>query len=794
MPKGQLEGRPSDTVKNLLDEYGDPDKMNPYDLQTLCGAYGSLKNYNKLFACFDSVQKKIDQGVHEIKGTSFLTKGETSGDLNLTLYAMRSSAFLELGRFDEAIKDAQKGIDYLVKYKVPWGSFGYLPGLRSVLGIAYARSNQPDKARLYAKYPGTNVLLKDILIPTLNAKGPSLFDLFDAKLKCEWHLWSSSIYSAIGDYKLALDQANKYEECALPRLKKASGPIMKLFAPGFSTELAEIYLYFLLGKTNIEVGNIDIAKKNFDLLLSKEQITQNRDFYWIILFEKGRISEMEGKSDEAVRYYTKAVDVIEETRTTLNIEANKIGYAGDKQKVYSATVSLLFREGKYQEALEYVERGKARALVDMLASKKTFSGGKIDPEKLTTLIKELDEAEMQSMSLAYQTASEGKTTDVRSLTLVKKAEIAQTSKEFASLVTIKPTTIKDIQTLLSPEETLVEYYYHGDTLFAFIVTQESVKGVKLDSRGLNNDVIAFRRNMLDSLDQTRGITIKDANPDRVADKSSAFRSLRDSGRSLYKKIFEPLETMIATKNVTIVPHGALHYLPFNALITNKGYLLDTYAIRILPSASVLQFLQTKRGGQIGELIAFGNPDLNDSKLDLPFAQSETLAITKDNPRAKVLLRKQASKTAVKKFSDQFRYVHFACHGIFNPDKPLDSGLMLSSDDQNNGVLTVNELYDMRLNADLVTLSACETALGKVSNGDDVVGFTRGFLYAGTNSIVSSLWKVSDEATSILMQEFYENLKDRDKRTALRLAQLKIKDTYNSHPFFWAAFQLTGSIQ
>ncbi|MBW1754373.1 MAG: CHAT domain-containing protein [Deltaproteobacteria bacterium] len=99
-----------------------------------------------------------------------------------------------------------------------------------------------------------------------------------------------------------------------------------------------------------------------------------------------------------------------------------------------------------------------------------------------------------------------------------------------------------------------------------------------------------------------------------------------------------------------------------------------------------------------------------------------------------------------------------------------------------------------VHADLVTLSACETALGKVANGDDVVGFTRGFLYAGTSSIVSSLWKVDDQATSILMQQFYKSLKENDKRSALRTAQLKVKDTYNSHPYFWAAFQITGSVQ
>ena len=105
-----------------------------------------------------------------------------------------------------------------------------------------------------------------------------------------------------------------------------------------------------------------------------------------------------------------------------------------------------------------------------------------------------------------------------------------------------------------------------------------------------------------------------------------------------------------------------------------------------------------------------------------------------------------------------------------------------------GVL--GELYDLNLNADLVTLSACETALGKVANGDDVVGFTRGFLYAGASSIVSSLWKVDDAATNQLMQNFYTNQKRKDKRSALRAAQLKTKKCY-SHPYYWAAFPLTG---
>lgn len=245
--------------------------------------------------------------------------------------------------------------------------------------------------------------------------------------------------------------------------------------------------------------------------------------------------------------------------------------------------------------------------------------------------------------------------------------------------------------------------------------------------------------------------------------------------------------MITSKNLTIVPHGRLHYLPFNALYSDEGYLIDNYNIRVLPSASVMKFLKKQKEGHAGSLLAFGNPDLNDPSLDLPWAQEEVLAITKDIPEARVLLRKQTTETAVKRFGEQFRNIHFATHGTFDAEKPLTSGLLLAGDGENDGTLTVGELYDLRLNSDMVTLSSCETALGKVANGDDVVGFSRGFLYAGVSSIVSSLWKVDDRATSILMQEFYTSLKETNKRNALRTAQLKIKTVTTPIHTFGRAF-------
>ena len=235
------------------------------------------------------------------------------------------------------------------------------------------------------------------------------------------------------------------------------------------------------------------------------------------------------------------------------------------------------------------------------------------------------------------------------------------------------------------------------------------------------------------------------------------------------------------------------YLPFNALCSNKGFLIDNYTIRVLPSGTVMKFLKGSNEGQAGSILAFGNPNLGNPIYDLPGAEKEATAITREQPNSKLFTGEQATETSAKRFGKHFRYIHFATHATFDAEKPLTSGLLLAADGENDGMLTVGELYDLRLNADLVTLSACETALGKVANGDDVVGFTRGFLYAGARSIVSSLWKVDDQATSILMQEFYKQLQGKDKREALRTAQMKVKNTYNSHPYFWAGFQITGAV-
>jgi CHAT domain-containing protein len=139
---------------------------------------------------------------------------------------------------------------------------------------------------------------------------------------------------------------------------------------------------------------------------------------------------------------------------------------------------------------------------------------------------------------------------------------------------------------------------------------------------------------------------------------------------------------------------------------------------------------------------------------------------------------------------RYRIVHIAGHGVFDAAQPLDSRLLLAPAAGDNGELRVGELYALTLAADLVTLSACETGLGRITDGGDVIGMTRGFLYAGATTVVASLWQVADEATLALMERFYANLARMNKRDALRAAQLEVARKI-PQPYFWAAFYLTG---
>lgn len=361
--------------------------------------------------------------------------------------------------------------------------------------------------------------------------------------------------------------------------------------------------------------------------------------------------------------------------------------------------------------------------------------------------------------------------EIRNLKVAAKEELATQAPQLASLISVSQINLAAIQQMLPANQAIVSYYYDAGNLYAFVIDGKSLKATQLERKGLEDDIQSFRQAI--------------ANRDE---------SHRQSGQLLYKRLIAPIAGLLHSPKLLFAGHGALHYLPFAALTDGQSFLLDRYEISVLPSASTLKYVgNIKATDKPGTMLAFGNPDLGDTQYNLIFAEKEAKEVAGLFEKSALFLGKEASKKNFKEFGQGFRYLHFATHGKFDPAHPLDSALLLSTPSAANKQdrLTIGELYSIRLDADLVTLSACETGLGKVANGDDVVGLTRGFLYAGANQIVSTLWEIDDAATSTLMTSFYSNIKaGMGTEEALRRSQLAVRQQY-PNPFFWAAFQITG---
>lgn len=747
----------SELERILEGENKDFSSAKSVDLIGLCNTYSKLKKYNKLFSCLEQLENNIKKGDKIITHHRFFS---WSYPQNITVmpYLIKAEAYIELGDYDKAVTLAKRAYELLPtiewSFKDRHNSWERRCKIRSlsILALAYALKGDNKNASQYAVQLENEKMGFSTFMLTPGA--------ITLTIEKEKSVGLARAYMALGQYdKILTDKGG---------IVDALGSFSEGYVGVTFFAFVDLPKQFIINKALYETGNIKEAKEGYDRLLSKPETKSNGEIYWAILFDRGRISQGEGNTKQAIDFYKQSIDVIENQRSTINTEASKIGFVGDKQKVYHQIISALFSDGQYASAFEYVERSKSRALVDLLASKKDFAAPNENEMYASSMLKEFEEVEFESKAFDVSSLSADKVNQrsIRGIEIIEK--IKTQAPELSSLVTVSTLPPSEIQSNIKNDETLIEYYYQGEDLYAFILTKNELKAAKLDGKDLIKDIEEFRKSLEDP-------------------KSQQHIEL---SQKLYQRLIKPIENQINTKNLIIVPHGVLHYLPFNALNNNSNYLIDRYSVSYLPSSSVMKFLKQRERQKAQQALIFGNPDLEDPKYDLKYAEEEALTISKIFPQTKVFLRKDATETAFKKSGSQFNYIHFATHGLFETDSPLNSGLFLAKDSENDGLLSVNELYSLRLNADMITLSACETGLGKVKHGDDVVGLTRGFLYAGANSIVASLWKVDDLATSYLMAEFYSNLNKISKRDALRQAQLNTKKQYE-HPYYWAAFQLTG---
>jgi CHAT domain-containing protein len=719
-------------INMLQPRLDEGDTPSSFQLFLLAASYNGIRNYSKALATTDLLQKQIDKG----------DRGYVGADLTVYPQILRGSIYLDQGEPQKAIEEGTLAYKLLHEEGRERQNFytSQLISIYDFLGVAHALAGNKADAQKIADS------LQNVSIDVMNVmNGPPKYSAL------------ARIYMALKEY-----------DNALRAIRNPDAKVTGLITAFFDQTFQEIPKLYILSKSLYETGNIKEAKEGYGQLLGHPQIEQIGGIYWIVLLDRAKIALAEGQKSVAEDMLKKAIDVIEKQRSSINSEAGRIGFVGDKQTAYAELTALLLADGRYAEAFAYVERAKARALVDLLASQKNISVRGGQTEQIKTTLAQIDKVE-DTLAVVAQVEDKENQNKSRAVVLALKKDLQEKAPELAALITVATPATAEIQSKIKDDETLLEYYCAGKEWYVFILTGKTIVAMKLPAADLENNIDALRKNIT-----TRNLP--EFNP---------------YSRTLYRQIFALAAPAIKTKKLIIVPHGSLHYLPFAALSDGSEYLIDRFSIRMLPSASVLSFLKERVKQEDRGALIFGNPKLDDPKYDLKFAQDEALAIGKIIPKSNVLLRSEASKTNLQNLGSKYSVIHLAVHGVFDLDKPLNSALLLAADRNNDGLLRASDLYNLSLSADLVTLSACETALGKVATGDDVVGFTRGFLYAGARSLISSLWQVDDEATRDLMVNFYTNLSEMSKDESLRQAQLKAKRQY-PHPYYWAAFLLTGS--
>lgn len=320
---------------------------------------------------------------------------------------------------------------------------------------------------------------------------------------------------------------------------------------------------------------------------------------------------------------------------------------------------------------------------------------------------------------------------------------------------------------------LVEYFTTSDTTLLFITRQGFQVPQVEEVKTSREDIYQF---ILSNLASSGGIT------------SRKSRLHLEALQSRLSSLVEPILRWSDEGDIIwLVPHDLLHYMPLHALKVSGRYLIERNPVCYTPSSSMMQFCQKNRKGRRKYALVVG-----DSRNDLPNAREEALSIT-ELFAAQLYLQRQATKTLiVETLARQYKDIdilHFSCHGYFNTNRPLKSGIMLAPkansdmDQENDGQwnLTAEEIFSLKIEADLVTLSACETGINDRKPGDELIGLTRALIYAGTPSVVVSLWAVDDLSTSLLMQHFYLQLQNPDegqpvsKCEALQSAQLYVKN-------------------
>ena len=525
----------------------------------------------------------------------------------------------------------------------------------------------------------------------------------------------------------------------------------------------------------------------------------------------GRI-QWQGRMELGTFYSTtdtrKAADYFEQTLTALEAQNNNVLLEGFRAGSLSGAVTIyddpydlytdmLMTHGRERDAFYVAERARARAFLDTLSLAREEIAGVLPAQFVTeerSILERINanQATLRAGNLdADRRAALGReiSGDEERLTNIR-VRLAIDHPALANARYPQILKVDDVQAkVLRPNEVLLQYFVGAQSGTLWIITPTAFHVRRLPAR---KEIETAVRAFLDTLGRPDG-------------------DFKTGAKQLGAMLLPDLAGVLSpVSRLIVVPHGSLNYVPFEALLERDLFLIERYAVSYAPSTSSLAFLRS-RASSGTEVVAVGNPVMRAAgtatergqRLDrigalkpLLHAGPEVRAVSAVYGSVAHVFEQETATEAVLSGPDAARagIIHIATHGLIDEEMPDRSGLALTAAPPADGILQMREIYKLRFNAALVTLSACQTALGKAITGEGIVGLSRAFFYAGSNAVLASLWNVNDASTERLMGPFYRALaKGQPIDDALRAAKLTmVRDGGRlSHPYFGAAFVVTG---
>jgi CHAT domain-containing protein len=500
-----------------------------------------------------------------------------------------------------------------------------------------------------------------------------------------------------------------------------------------------------------------------------------------VLANIGLLYDTWRKPNEALNYYLQALQKMEQLQASARLEEFRMDVSDQSVGLYQRAVILEFNQHNMHEAFELSERARARAFLNQISEARSQSSARLPTEFSAREEKLRKENILLERQIGQELSKPGPEINTERLQALQARlaavhqayedavrDLKISNPDLASLIMARPLPLPELQKQLGPDVTVVSYFTAADKTLAFVITRNTFDVVKLrvTAPELATAIATFRD---------------------FSGESSGTTTLKE----LHKWLLAPLKSHLKTFMLAIVPHGPLNDLPFAALTPDgENFISDKHAVFYLPSVNVLPYLHAKSDPGSKPILVMAN-DESPGAPRLVYARDEGRAVA-NLWDAQPVTGKVATAAYLSSHAGDYGIVHIAAHVSTDHEYPQFSRIVTGEGKEDEGELELNQVVGLDLRkTNLVVVSGCESQLGRRTRGDDVIGLSRAFMFAGSPSVIASLWNVDDEVTQELMVAFYTHLKaGLSKAEALRAAETDVRKQH-PNPYYWAGFVLMG---